>query len=217
LSPHTGEFDDRSLPGRLAARLGQPRPVRDFQARFAPRLSYGRHRGPTPSTARPAAVMVLFYPRGDRWHIPLTLRPRHLHDHGGQISLPGGRLEEGESYREAACRELHEELGVPARDLEMIGHLSPTYVYASNFRVESIVAVVRARPRFRLEPLEVDEVIELPVGDLVNPAHYGVHEIRRGGLRFTAPHVACGEHRIWGATAVMLGELIGVLNQLGPE
>jgi 8-oxo-dGTP pyrophosphatase MutT (NUDIX family) len=159
--------------------------------------------------------MVLLYPFQDRWHIPLTLRPKHLQDHGGQISLPGGRLEAGETYATAASRELYEELGVPASDLEIIGRLSPTYVYASNYRVESTVAFVRTRPRFRTDPLEVEELIELPVRCLVDPAHFGRHEIRRGGLSFTAPHIACGSHRIWGATGVVLGELAGALNELG--
>jgi 8-oxo-dGTP pyrophosphatase MutT (NUDIX family) len=157
---------------------------------------------------------VLLYPISNAWHIPLTLRPKHLNDHGGQVSFPGGRLEDGETFVEAACRELYEEIGVPASRLEILGSLSPTYVYASNYRVDPIVACVRTRPHFRPDPLEVAEILEVPVAHLLDPANYGRHEVGRDGIGFTAPHIAFGSHRIWGATGLMLGELIAILGQL---
>jgi 8-oxo-dGTP pyrophosphatase MutT (NUDIX family) len=208
------DINDASLPERMAARLRCPRLPGCSPSPFVPRLSYGRHRGPPAHDARPAAVTVLFYPiRGD-WHIPFTLRPAQLHDHGGQVSLPGGRLEDGETFVEAACRELHEEIGVAASQIDILGSLSPAYVYASNYRVDPIVACVRTRPHFRPDPLEVVEIIELPVRHMLDPANYGRHEIRRGGVRFTAPHIAFRSHRIWGATGLILGELIAILNQI---
>ena len=117
------------LPERLAAELSRGRvsPRRDSEStslgetrprasrdgrRFAPELSYGRHFGPAPSTARPAAVIALLVRRAGRWHIPLTVRQAALGRHGGQISLPGGAVEPGESTAQAAERELAEELGV---------------------------------------------------------------------------------------------------------
>ena len=91
-------INDVSLPDRIAERLKHPRPPVRPPSVFAPRLSYGRHRGPAAHDARPAAVTVLFYPIDGKWHIPFTLRPEHLHDHGGQVSFPGGRLEDGETF-----------------------------------------------------------------------------------------------------------------------
>jgi hypothetical protein len=87
-------------------------------------------------------------------------------------------------------------------------------VFVSNHRVDPIVACVRAKPRFRPDPSEVVEIIEVPLEHLLDPAHYGQHEIRREGIRYSAPHIAFKSHRIWGATGVMLGELIGILNDL---
>ena len=73
--------------------------------------------------------------------------------------------------------------------------------------------------RFDTVPLldivkKVEQVIELPLAELTNPANYGAHEVSRGSLRFRAPHIAFGPHRIWGATAIMLGELIALLEYL---
>ncbi len=210
---NTTTINDPSLPDRLAARLRR-RPARGGSSRFSPRLTYGRHHGPPPFDARPAAVTFLLYPADGRWHIPLTLRPQHLHDHAGQISLPGGRLEEDETFVEAACRELFEEVGVPASQLELLGNLSPTYVYVSDFRVDPIVACVRRKPRFRRDPREVEEIIELPLEDLLDATNFGEHEIRRGEIRYAVPHIACGPHKIWGATCLMIGEFIGILQEL---
>jgi 8-oxo-dGTP pyrophosphatase MutT (NUDIX family) len=208
------DINDDSLPDRIAERLRHPRTPPRISSPVASRLSYGRHRGPPGHNARPAAVTILFYPIHGRWHIPFTLRPEHLHDHGGQVSLPGGRLEDGETFVEAACRELHEEIDVAASQIEILGSLSPTYVFASNYRVDPIVACARTQPPFRPDPLEVVEIIELPVDHMLDPAHYGRHEVRRGGIRFTAPHIAFRSHRIWGATHLILGEMIAVLNDL---
>lgn len=203
-----------SLPERIADYLKRPRPRAKGPSPFSARLSYGRHRGPAAHDARPAAVTILFYPIDGQWHVPFTLRPENLQDHGGQISLPGGRLEDGETFVEAACRELYEEIGVAANQLEILGSLSPTYVFASNYRVDPIVACVRTRPQFRRDPVEVVEIIELPVAHMLRSANYGRHEVRRGGIRFTAPHVAFQSHRIWGATSLIMGEMIAILNDL---
>ena len=87
------------------------------RSRMSPELSYGRHAGPAPHTARSAAVVLLLFRRAGRWHLPLTERPLTLAHHAGQISLPGGAVDHGESSIEAARRELKEELGFDAPHL----------------------------------------------------------------------------------------------------
>jgi hypothetical protein len=109
------------LPERLARRLRSALPGAAVQARYQPGASYGRHFGPAPASARPAAVLVLLYTQAGAWHLPLTLRPMFLADHAGQISLPGGAAEPGERSELAALRELEEELGVDARSIELLG------------------------------------------------------------------------------------------------
>ncbi len=137
---------------------------------MSPALAYGRHRGPLRSASRLAAVAVTLYHREGQWWIPTTLRPRSLKHHGGQICLPGGRVEPGENVYDAARREFYEELGVPCDVGRVCGELSTQYVYASDNRVHPIVLIVQPPvPAWNPDPREVDEVIEIPLTTLLNP------------------------------------------------
>ena len=89
--------------------------------------------------------MLLLYRHGNRWHLPLTERPAALLHHGGQISLPGGAIDPGESPADAALRELREELGVDGQ-IELLGQLADCYVFASDFRVTPWLAVAHFAP-----------------------------------------------------------------------
>lgn len=202
------------LPRRLAARLSKPLPGRPAQARFEPELSYGRHFGPPPFDARPATVLALLYPHEGHWFLPLTIRPATLPFHAGQISLPGGSIDPGETSADAALRELHEELGVAGEGLELLGQLSPLYLYGTNFVLAPWVAAMHHRPSFAVSPMEVAELLETPLAHVVDPRHWGTHARRNRGVALSAPHIAFGRHRIWGATGMILGELIAVLEDL---
>ena len=104
------------MPERLAARLMQKSlPGRAAQRRFEPSLCYSRHFGPPTIRARAAAVLALLYPHEGQWHLPLTVRPATLVAHAGQISLPGGAVDPGETGPQAALRELEEELASGAK------------------------------------------------------------------------------------------------------
>ena len=216
--------DYPDLPRQLAERLQCAWPRRVASQRFAPELAYGRHLGPPGVHTRSAAVAVLIYPHAAQWMLPLTLRPDHLTSHGGQVSLPGGACELGETAETAARRELQEELGVPAESTRIVGRMSEVYVFVSDFLVTPVVMAVDARPSWTLDPLEVAEIIEVPLIDLTNPANHGDHILchpvsgavgdNNPEIEFRAPHIACGRHLVWGATTVILGELIAVLEEL---
>jgi len=203
------------LPERLAAGLQAGGRDRGRQRRFAPELSYGRHFGPAPATARAAAVVALLFRRDRRWHVPLTERPESLARHAGQISLPGGALEPGETSEQAAVRELAEELGIE-RGVTLLGRLSESYVFASDFRVTPWLAVTGERPRWQPHGEEVRQIIELPLDVILDPQFEDAIHIQRGPLLFRAPCFRCEHHAVWGATAIILGELAEVMCSLQP-
>lgn len=178
-----------------------------------PELSYGRHTGPALPDARPAAVVVLLYELGGEWHIPLMLRPETLAHHAGQISLPGGIVEPGESSEEAALRELEEELGIARHSSLLLGQLSQLYLYGTNFLITPWIAVLRGLAAFQPNPAEVQEILQVPLAHFLNPANRGRHIEQRGSLRFSAPHFIWQERKIWGATSMILAELAAVLGE----
>jgi 8-oxo-dGTP pyrophosphatase MutT (NUDIX family) len=200
------------LPARLANGLSAraERPESEFARRMSPELAYGRHSGPAPCTARAAAVMVLFFCRGDGWHLPITQRPTALSRHGGQISLPGGRIEPGETAEVAAIRELIEELGVVS-PVHVLGRLPERYVFASDYTVTPLVGWTDNEPTWAPDAREVERIVELPLETLFDPDAIGEMLIQRGPLSFRAPCFEYRNDRIWGATAVILAELAAAI------
>ena len=202
---------NRQLAEQLAERL--TRPLTGAASRFEPRPALGRQYDRIPSGARQAAVLVLLYPHENAWHIPLTLRHAQLAAHAGQISLPGGAIEPGETSALAAVRELHEELGAKDQPIELLGRLSPIYVAVSNFRVEPWVGAAPTQPVLVPCEAEVEAVLEVPLAALLDPANFGRHERTYQGQAYLAPHFAWQSHCIWGATCRILGELVTLLEE----
>jgi 8-oxo-dGTP pyrophosphatase MutT (NUDIX family) len=198
----------------LRAELQRPLPGLEAQRRMAPTPSRGPYFDPPPEGTRRAAVLILLYLAAGIWRLPLIVRPTELTHHGGQIGLPGGFIEPGETEWEAALRELEEELGVPAKGIEPLGRLSPLYVFVSNNYVTPWVAAIDRAPAFLLNAAEVAEVLELPLANLLDPAQTGVFWRERDGIRQRVPYFAFGSHRIWGATAMILAELAAVAERL---
>ncbi len=177
---------------------------------FSPSLSYGRHFGPPAPTARQAAVLVMLERRQGNWSIPLTVRPEHLPDHPGQVSLPGGRLEAGESHQQAAEREFVEELGCSTFPGKVIGELLPLYVYHSDYFVRPFVAICELELEYAPCPREVECVLHLPVSLLLEGI-FTEREYGRGRATWTATTIDCHGTPVWGATAMMLAELLVLL------
>ena len=200
------------LPQLIQQRLTAPLPGQTAWKRFEADLSYGRHAGPSPEDARRAAVLVLLYPIDGRCHVVLTMRPDYAGLHAGQISFPGGQLEYGESTADAALRELNEELGTGHKP-RLLGKLTPLYVFVSNFRVTPWVAILENRPEWEPCPREVAAVIEAPLADLSDCKNWSDTVIERGGLKFTAPCFDIAGISVWGATSMVLSELLMVLEQ----
>jgi 8-oxo-dGTP pyrophosphatase MutT (NUDIX family) len=162
----------------------------------------------------PAAVLFPIVLRDDGHTVLLTQRTAHLRDHAGQISFPGGRVEERDRTPiETALRETEEEIGLSRERIEIVGFL-PEYRTGTGFRVTPVVALVRPPFDLQPDPFEVAEIFEVPLAFLIDPANHQQHSLHyRGALRhyFAMPY---GEYFIWGATAGMirsLSERLGLL------
>ncbi len=139
----------------------------------------------------------------------LTQRTINLSSHAGQISFPGGRLEAGESTEQAALRETEEEIGIQASQIEIFGQLKSIYIPPSDFTVTPYVGLIRGLPKFKRCPREVERIIWAPLHHLLDPQALTSGTVTRSnGTTHKVPCYLIGSHQIWGATAIMVGELV---------
>ncbi len=162
-------------------------------------------------TCRKAGVLVLLYVKDGRLTVLLTRRTEQVNHHRGQISLPGGEQHPGESLEATALRETVEELGIDLAAVRVLGRLTPLYIPPSNYCIYPAVATVPGPLAFRMQPAEVAEVIEVPVGHLADPANVRRETWHYGGFDHDVPFYAYGGHKIWGATAMVLAELLALV------
>jgi 8-oxo-dGTP pyrophosphatase MutT (NUDIX family) len=197
------------LEASLRERLQSPLPGRSAQGRFAP-SPWAPEWSPElrPETARRAAALILLYPGKAGPAVALTVRHAGLPHHAGQVSLPGGAIDPGESADAAALREAQEEIGVTADRIRLVGALSTLWVPVSNFVVHPFVGVARRPPEFRLDPREVDSLVEAPVAVLRDPGRLHWIGRERRGVEVKYPYFDVAGHVVWGATAMILGEFV---------
>lgn len=166
---------------------------------------------------RPAAALLLIYPHDGGWHVPLTVRGAGLRHHGGQVSLPGGRLDRpDESVIEAALREANEEVGTSAAEVEVLGELTPLHIPVSGFVLHPVVGASTRRPEFVLATEEVDRLIEVPILTLLKPDAVAWERrvmAQAPDVNVDVPYFAIDGARVWGATAMVLAEFIAVLEE----
>ena len=156
-------------------------------------------------------VLALFYPQGDRLNLPLILRPTYTGVHSGQVGFPGGGFDPIDyDLTATALREAYEEVGVHSAEVTVLGHLTPLYVFVSNYLVLPTVAWVDYRPEFRPDPYEVAQLIETPLLDLLDEANRRSETWDFRGRSSEVPFFAIQGHTIWGATAMMLSELLAL-------
>jgi 8-oxo-dGTP pyrophosphatase MutT (NUDIX family) len=189
-----------TLPGLEAQRRFMPTPPRT-----------GWKPGEFPSDARIAAGLLLIYPGAHGPSVPLTVRASGLRRHAGQISLPGGATDPGETLAHAALREAHEEIGVDPARVRVLGELTPVHVLVSGFTLHPVVGVTDDRPSFSPAAHEVEEVLEVSIADLQDASRIRQGTRTREGLAIEYPYFDLLGHQVWGATAMILGEFICLL------
>jgi 8-oxo-dGTP pyrophosphatase MutT (NUDIX family) len=200
---------------RLRASIDRPLPGLDAQAVMAPRPARQWPPGFDPARARRAAGLVLLYPRDDRAHIVLTLRADFLGRHSGQVSLPGGALDPGETFEQAALREAHEEVGLEPDTVRTLGALTPLDIQVSGFRLHPILAAMSDRPALRPANAEVARILEVPVSMLMDPSTVVWRSLTREGRRYDVPVFVVDGADVWGATAMVLAEFLALLGWKG--
>lgn len=185
------------LPGEKAHRTMAPRP------KFIEGIE-GIHTCPPVSSA----VLVLIVPYENELAIPFIKRSYQGKYHGGQIALPGGKMEkEDQNALQTALRECHEEIGVPEEQVSILGVLSDIYIPLSNFNITPIVGTTLKLPEFILSVNEVEKVILVKLSDLFNDQNKTTHSFFRHEHEIVAPGYKIRENFIWGATAMIIAEL----------
>jgi 8-oxo-dGTP pyrophosphatase MutT (NUDIX family) len=197
----------------LRRRLSERLPGPDAQWRFAPQPALkGWEPHLMPETAREAAALLLLYPSNGGIRIPLTIRRDDLPQHAGQVSLPGGRVDPGESAEAAAVREASEEAGIDPAAIRIVGALSSLWVVVSNHVVRPFVAVTDRRPDFRLAPREVAGLVEARLDSLRDTTTVAWTEQLRLGVPVKYPYFDVDGRHVWGATAMILGEFVALFD-----
>ena len=199
---------------KIKYRLQQPLPGQTAHDKMA---SEGRLRLKMPlpnERTRESAVLILFYPAKNEIFIPLILRPQYDGVHGGQMAFPGGRAEkEDESLIRTAMREAQEEIGVRLTDITVLGQLTKLFIPPSNFFVQPVIGYMNHKPDFYPDAREVDKVIEITLSEIINPAIIGRKILQVKGIEVDAPFYEIQEHTVWGATAMMISELLTVIHE----
>jgi 8-oxo-dGTP pyrophosphatase MutT (NUDIX family) len=201
---------------RLEDALRRPLPGPSAQALMAPRARREWPPGFDPARARAAAGLLLLYPIDALAHIARTVRSAHVR-HSGQVSLPGGVVEPGETFEQTALRESHEEIALDTRPVCLLGRLTPIDIPVSGFRLHPLVATLTEQPVLRPSDLEVDRILEVSLATLLDPATTGWHVMQRDDRPFEVPGFAIGSALVWGATAMLLAEFLTLLGWHGPK
>jgi len=200
---HISNVLKEDLPGSVGQNHMSPVPIKNYQQ---PIDGY-----------KSAGVVLLLYPKQSDWHILFIKRASNHSDdkHAGQISFPGG-MKEPEDLDMQACakRELKEEVGVSENEYEILGALSPIYVYVSNFLVSPFLAISKNPLTFTPELAEVEHVIEYPLKAFLNFANRKVKDLPiRNTILKNVPYFDLNGGVLWGATAMMLSEFLIVLER----
>jgi len=170
------------------------------------------------NTYNEACVMILLFLKNKDWHLALIERTAFNPNdpHSGQLSLPGGRMEESDqTHSDCALRELHEEIGVNPEDIGVIGELSSLFVHVSDYLIYPFIGFTEREPVFYPQPSEVQEVIEIPLEIIYKDKFRSKKDIPvRNMILKDMPYIKVGDRTLWGATAMILSEFAEIIKEL---
>ncbi|MBP7274208.1 MAG: CoA pyrophosphatase [Saprospiraceae bacterium] len=202
----------------LQKRLRQPLPGWYAQRNMA--ASQMRSISPIapPQDAKQSAVLFTLFEKNSDWFTLLIERTqRNVSDkHSGQISFPGGKRDMADNSLQAtAIRETWEEIGLMISEKEILGALTPLYIPVSNFWVQPFLAHIIIPQTFTIQPTEVVQVLEVKLDDLLDSNNLRLKDVQVGsGFQLkNVPHFMVNGVAVWGATAMMINELLTLLKQ----
>lgn len=199
------------LISQLQTELKKPLPGKEFQDKMAPIIRGDFNSG---LPLRQAAVLILLYPDEDNLYTLFMKRSEYEGVHSGQISFPGGRLEDGdETLWSTALRETEEEIGVIRNSVSYIGELSSLHIPVSNNEVFPFVGFTDKKPVFISDPIEVEYLIEAELNYLTDPLIVRTKKMFIRDIEIDVPFFDIEGHHIWGATAMILNEFIEVVRK----
>ncbi len=188
------------LPGNAAHELMSPASRRKYPS------------NPDLSKAKLSSVLALFYPADKSIRLIFIQRPLYNGVHSGQIAFPGGRFEETDrNLMETALRETYEEIGISPEQIHVMGKLTNLYIPPSNFLVFPYLGYLSNEPVFVPDPQEVHEVFSLNVFDLLKKDMLQEREVSGLNYQLSVPCFYINNRLIWGATSMMLSELIEII------
>jgi 8-oxo-dGTP pyrophosphatase MutT (NUDIX family) len=206
----------KAFTNSIQKKLAQPLPGLPSQLKMAGMRRLMKEGGViVPDGAKKSAVLALFYPANGEINLVFIKRAEYPGVHSGQISFPGGGWEKGDKdLVDTALREAEEEIGVARDSVTAIGKLTELFIPPSNFLVTPVVGYISERPEFIPDQDEVERILEIPIDDLTDDSNILEKEITifpAESLRVPCFYV--DGHVIWGATAMILSELIDIIRR----
>ena len=208
--------DPVSFAARLKSGLQLPLPGRQAQQLMAPAP---RRYDPEPGTTpRRSAVLLLLYPSASTIYIVMIKRRETHNHHAGEISFPGGAVEAQDSDIVAtALREAYEEIGAPAESIDVLGLLTPLYIEPSDNLVQPVVGWLNALPNLKPQPAEVAQILSTPLTHFMRIETLRWQTLQQNGRTLTFPSYMLAEDYVWGATAMILSEMLSLICDLEQE
>lgn len=198
----------------LKSNLKKPLPGKTAQDKMSHAVR--KHATLIPKDARKAGVLGLLYPKKEEWHIVLIERQSSHPDdkHGGQISFPGGMEEVNDpSLGFTAMRETFEEIGIPTKNINLLGPTTPMYIPVSNFQVFPFLGYLEETPVFQRQPSEVRSILEVPISHFSKPGMLKKRDLKisKNMTLKNVPYYDIEGHILWGATAMMIREMLELM------